>query len=193
MIENPFTLFDNWYQDAERTEPRDPNAMSLATLGADGRLSNRVVLMKGHDAHSFSFFTNTQSQKGAQLAATPFAALCFHWKSLNRQIRIEGRVEPVSADEADAYYKTRPRGSRIGAWASAQSQPLPDRETLVAQVEAYTQKFADIDDIPRPPHWSGYRVVADRMEFWEEQPFRLHSRTLYTLNNASWNKTLLYP
>lgn len=172
----------------------EPTAMSLATQDADGRLSVRVVLLKAFDERGFVFYTNTLSRKGRALAAHPSAALLFHWKGLRQQVqvRIEGAVQPVAADEADAYFASRPRGSQIGAWASLQSQPLPDRTTFDARFEQFEQEFEG-GDVPRPPHWSGYRVVPDAIEFWYGQGFRLHERHAYRLVDGAWQTGLLYP
>ncbi len=193
MSDDPFTLFDIWYQDAVAREPRDPNAMCLATVGENGFPSARMVLLKGYDTTGFTFFTNCESRKGEHIKLHNKVALCFHWKSMNRQIRIEGLVELVSAQEADAYYATRPRGSQIGAWASAQSRPLDTPETLIARVAEFEKKFDSIEKIPRPPHWSGYKVIPLRIEFWEDRPFRLHHRALYVQDNNNWTQSLLYP
>lgn len=189
---NPFALFEAWFSEASRTEPNDPNAMTLATVAPDGRPSARIVLLKGADADGFVFYTNTQSRKGAELATNPELALLFHWKSLARQVRIEGRAEPVRREEADAYYASRPRLSRLGAWASDQSRPLADRGTLQARVSAMEARFPT-DDIPRPPHWSGYRVRPRAFEFWQDMPFRLHDRTVFEQDGDGWRARKLYP
>lgn len=190
---DPFVWFAAWMSEAERSEPRDPNAMTLATATRNGRPSARAVLLKGADERGFVFYTNTESRKGDELAANPHAALLFHWKSLGRQIRIEGRVEPATAAEADAYFASRARISRLGAWASDQSRPLDSRATLeqgLAEAEArYPQ-----DDIPRPPHWSGYRVIPDSFEFWQDMPHRLHDRTVFTRDtDGGWTARKLFP
>jgi len=190
---DPFDLFRAWLEEAGRTEPNDPNAMSLATVDAQGRPSVRIVLLKGLDQRGFVFYTNTESRKGEQLRDRPAAGLCFHWKSLRRQIRVEGEVERVTDADADAYFASRPRGSRIGAWASLQSRPLPDRDTLIRRVAEIEARHAGAE-IPRPPHWSGYRVIPDRIEFWQDREFRLHDRWLYTRDGeGDWTVGRLYP
>jgi pyridoxamine 5'-phosphate oxidase len=190
---DPFAQFRAWFAEAETAEINDPNAMSVATVGADGRPSVRILLLKGLDDRGFTFFTNTQSRKGDQLDATRFAALTFHWKSLRRQVRIEGPVERVTDAEADAYFASRPRGSRIGAWASQQSRPLDSRATLEQAVADTEARFAG-GDVPRPPHWTGFRVVPDRIEFWQDREYRLHDRILFTRDGeGEWSKGRLYP
>lgn len=194
---DPIQQFHDWLAEAETSEPNDPNALCLATVGADGRPSARMVLLKGVDARGFVFYTNTESRKGEDLAAHPVAALCFHWKSLRRQVRVEGAVEPVSAEEADAYFASRARDSRIGAWASRQSRPMKGRFELEARIAEYVAKFG-LGRIPRPPHWSGFRVVPDRIEFWRDRPFRLHDRIVYHRDavadgQPTWRTERLYP
>jgi pyridoxamine 5'-phosphate oxidase len=193
--ENPLDLFKIWMAEAEAAEPNDPNAMTLATIDTRNRPAARIVLLKHWDDRGFVFYTNRESRKGRDLGEHPFAALCFHWKSLTRQVRIEGPVEWVSDAESDAYYNTRPVGSRIGAWASKQSSPLDCRATLARAVAALEQKFAADGAIPRPAHWGGYRVVPDTIEFWHDGRDRLHTRVLYTRKNGgdAWDRTLLYP
>lgn len=192
MASDPHQLFDTWFAEAKASEPNDPDAMTLATVGTDGRPSARMVLLKGHDARGFVFYTNSESRKGGELAASPQAALVFHWKSLRRQVRVEGRVEPASAEEADAYFATRSRDSRLGAWASDQSRPLESRDLFEAR---YAAVIADHEgrDVPRPPHWWGYRVIPDRIEFWTDRPYRLHERRLFVLTGGTWTEGLLYP
>jgi len=185
-------LFDAWMADAAGAEPADPNAMTLATTTPDGRPSARMVLLKDVSESGFVFYTNTLSRKGGELAANPHVALLFHWKSLARQIRIEGTAAPVSPEEADAYYATRPRISRLGAWASDQSRPLPARADLEARVAEMEARFPG-DDIPRPPHWSGFRVRPDIFEFWQDMEFRLHDRTLYRREGNLWRTEKLFP
>jgi len=189
---DPFSLFASWMKDAEASEPNDPNAMTLATATPDGRPSARMVLLKGWDRDGFVFYTNLQSRKGVELAANQHVALLFHWKSLLRQIRIEGQAIAVSAAEADAYYASRPRLSRLGAWASDQSRPLDSRATLVGRVAALELRYA-IGDIPRPAHWSGFRVVPEAFEFWQDAAFRLHDRQVFTRDGESWRTGRLFP
>lgn len=190
----PFGLFGDWLKDAEKAEPNDPNAMSLATVDQAGMPDVRMVLLKGFDEHGFVFYTNFESAKGTELLGSMKAALCFHWKSLRRQVRIRGQVEVVSDTEADEYYATRPRGSRIGAWASRQSRPLEGRFALEKAVAEYTAKFA-IGEIPRPAHWSGFRVKPVQIEFWHDRPFRLHDRVVFSRDEPSgnWEKNRLFP
>lgn len=197
--DEPFALFAQWLGDAERNEPNDPNAMALATVDPDGQPNVRMVLLKGVDgaempSRGFVFYTNLESAKGRELAATPKAALCFHWKSLRRQVRVRGLVSSVSDGEADAYYATRARGSRLGAWASAQSRPLESRFALEKAVAAVTARYP-IGEIPRPPHWSGFRIVPLEIEFWHDRPFRLHDRLVFRRADPGnrWEKQRLYP
>jgi len=188
----PFRLFAEWLADAEKSEPNDPNAVALATVDPDGLPNVRMVLLKGFDEKGFVFYTNFESAKGAELLASMKAAMCFHWKSLRRQVRIRGPVEIVSAEEADAYYASRPRGSRIGAWASKQSRPLESRFALEKAVAEFTARYA-IGEIPRPEHWSGFRLKPQAMEFWHDRPFRLHDRVRFEGRDGGWDKTRLYP
>jgi pyridoxamine 5'-phosphate oxidase len=193
LVADPFTKFDNWMAEAWTHEPEDANAMTLATTTQDGLPSARIVLLKGADARGFVFYTNKQSRKADELAANSRAALLFHWKPLGRQVRIEGRVEDVTDAEADAYYATRARISRLGAWASDQSRVLPERAVLERRLAEYEEKYPG-EDIPRPPHWSGYRVIPERFEFWQNMPYRLHDRTVYTkAANGGWVVGKLFP
>ena len=189
---DPFALFETWLKAADDAEPGDPNAMALATVDADGLPDVRMVLLKGFDRDGFVFYTNTQSAKGRELTANPKAALLFHWKSLRRQVRIRGAVEPVTAEEADAYFATRARHSQIGAWASDQSQPLPDRVALEKRVAEFGLKFG-LGKVPRPPHWSGYRVKPETIEFWRDRPFRLHERLVFQRVGTNWETSRLFP
>ncbi len=190
--DSPIALFRTWLEEAGKTEPNDANAMTLATVDGAGRPSARMVLLKDVDARGFVFYTNLDSRKGGQLAENPVAALCFHWKSLKRQVRVEGAVEPVTPAEADAYFASRARGSQLGAWASKQSRPLSGRAELLGQVAAVTARYG-LAAVPRPPHWSGFRVIPDRIEFWRDQPFRLHDRLVYHRQGQDWRTERLYP
>ena len=193
LVADPFAKFQDWMNEAWGHEPTDANAMTLATATPEGIPAARIVLLKGVDTRGFVFYTNLSSRKGEELVANTRAALLFHWKPLGRQVRIEGRAEPVADAEADAYYATRPRISRLGAWASDQSQVLSDRSELEQRLASYEARYPG-EDIPRPPHWSGFRVIPERFEFWQNMPFRLHDRTVYTRTaNGSWTIGKLFP
>jgi len=190
---DPFTLFRGWLAEAEGSEPNDPNAMCLATTTADGFPSARMVLLKGLDARGFVFFTNRESRKGGELLTNPRAALLFHWKSLRRQVRVEGVVEQVTEAESDAYYATRPRLSRLGAWASQQSRPLSGRTELEAALNEAEARFPG-EEIPRPSYWGGFRVLPAHFEFWQDMPFRLHDRRLFHAQpGGGWRTETLFP
>ena len=190
----PFSLFAKWLADAGKSEPNDPNAVALATVDASGLPNVRMVLLKGFDERGFVFYTNFESQKGQEILGAGKAAMCFHWKSLRRQVRLRGPVEVVSDAEADEYYASRPRGSRIGAWASKQSRPLEGRFALEKAVASYTLKFG-IGEIPRPPYWRGFRITPTYIEFWRDGAFRLHDRVVFRRASAAepWTRTRLYP
>ena len=192
--EDPIALFHEWMELARDKEPEDPNAMALATADADGFPDVRMVLLKGADADGFVFYTNLESAKGLELKENPAAALCFHWKSLRRQIRVRGHVTPVSGEEADAYFASRARDSQIGAWASKQSRPLESRFALEKQVAVFAAKFG-LGKVPRPPHWSGFRITPVRIEFWRDRPFRLHDRLVFKRESAAapWRTERLFP
>lgn len=191
--DDPISLFGAWMAEAEASEPSDPNAMTLATVDADGMPDARMVLLKSHDVDGFVFYTNRESTKGRELAANPRAALCFHWKSLGRQVRVRGDVGEVSPEEADAYFASRPKGSQIGAWASEQSQPLESRFALEKAVAKYAAKFG-LTTVPRPERWIGYRIVPVRIEFWRASTFRLHDRLVFERTpDGTWSTTRLYP
>jgi len=193
MITDPILLFDAWFTEARASEPNDANAMAVASVGADGQPSSRMVLLKGHDARGFVFYTNLESRKAGELIGNPRAALLFHWKSLRRQVRIEGAVGRVSDAEGDAYFASRSRDSQLGAWASDQSRPLDARETFEARYAEMTVRFAD-GPVPRPPHWSGFRVAPERIEFWQDRAHRLHERRLFVAQDGGgWSEGLLYP
>ena len=192
MTDDPFALFDSWFAEARASEPNDSNAMALATTTPDGHPSLRMVLLKGHGPDGFIFYTNLDSRKGGELAANPHVALLFHWKSLRRQIRIEGAVTAVDDATADAYFATRSRDSQLGAWASDQSRPLADRAAFEARFAEMQARFEG-QDVPRPPRWSGWRVTPDAIEFWQDREHRLHERNRYVREGGSWTKGLLYP
>lgn len=190
--EEPFKLFAEWLEDATRSEINDPNAVALATVDADGLPDVRMVLLKGFDERGFVFYTNFESAKGGQILSARKAAMCFHWKSLRRQVRLRGPVEIVTDAEADEYFASRARGSRIGAWASRQSRPLEGRFALEKAVAEYTARYP-IGQIPRPAYWSGFRIVPESIEFWHDRPFRLHDRMVFSRAGQGWAKERLYP
>jgi len=191
--DEPLRLFADWLADATKSEPNDPNAVALATVDEDGLPNVRMVLLKGYDAAGFVFYTNFESAKGREILGQRKAAMCFHWKSLRRQVRLRGPVEIVDDAEADAYFASRPRGSRIGAWASRQSRPLEGRFALERAVAEYTARYA-IGEIPRPPYWSGFRIVPRTIEFWHDRPFRLHDRVVFSRrDDGGWDRTRLFP
>jgi pyridoxamine 5'-phosphate oxidase len=192
VADDPFDLFDAWFAEAKASEPNDPEAMALATAGADGVPGVRMVLLKGHGPDGFIFYTNDNSVKGRQLAENAQAALLFHWKSLRRQVRVAGRVERVADAEADAYFATRGRDSQLGAWASEQSRPLDSRDLFERRYQDAMQRFEG-QPIPRPPHWGGYRLIPRALEFWSDRPHRLHERRLFTRVEGGWDEGLLYP
>jgi pyridoxamine 5'-phosphate oxidase len=194
QADEPLRLWQAWFDEAVKGEPRDPNAMSVATVDKDGFPDVRTVLLKGVDERGFVFYTNTESQKGQELAGNMKAALLFYWKSLNRQVRIRGPVERVTAEEADTYFATRPKGAQIGAWASQQSRPLESRLAFEKNVAIYTAKYA-LGAVPRPPHWSGFRILPLKMEFWHDRPFRLHDRIEFRRGalGEGWTKVRMYP
>jgi pyridoxamine 5'-phosphate oxidase len=189
---DPFALFDSWFAEAQASEPNDANAMALATATPDGRPSVRMVLLKGHGADGFVFYTNAESRKGREIAANPHAALLFHWKSLRRQVRIEGTLSEVTPAEADAYFHSRPRVSQLGSAASDQSRPLDARQTYLDRVERLDVELLD-QDIPRPRHWTGFRLAPEAIEFWLDRPNRLHERRRFSRAGETWASTLLYP
>ena len=191
-MDDPINLFETWFAEARASEPNDPEAVALATADGSGQPSLRMVLMKGHGQDGFTFYTNADSQKGGELAANPRAALLFHWKSLRRQVRAEGLVEPVADSEADQYFASRGRDSQLGAWASDQSRPLESRAAFEARFDQATARFAG-QDVPRPLYWRGYRLVPQRIEFWSDRPHRMHERRLFTRATGGWSEGLLYP
>ncbi|MEQ8321175.1 MAG: pyridoxamine 5'-phosphate oxidase [Rhodospirillales bacterium] len=191
-FKEPFELFGNWFEKAKESEPNDPNAMNLATATPDGRPSSRMVLLKDFDTDGFVFYTNLESNKGRQLAENANVALNFHWKSLRKQVRIEGPAAPVSDEEADVYFRSRARGSRIGAWASEQSRPMEGMFILERRVAEFTAKFG-VGEVPRPDHWSGFRVDPQLIEFWSDGKFRLHERIVYHRDGDAWTTERLFP
>jgi pyridoxamine 5'-phosphate oxidase len=192
MATDPFQLFDEWFAEARSGEPNEPEAMTVATTGADGQPSARTVLLKAHGPEGFVFYTHARSAKGEDLVENPRAALLFHWKSLCRQVRIEGVVERVSDPEADAYFATRARDTQLGAWASDQSRPLDSRATFERRFEEMERRYEG-GEVPRPPGWVGYRVAPERIEFWTAREHRLHERRLFTRDGSGWTEGLLYP
>ena len=192
--DDPFELFNQWYDDASKSEINDPNAMSLATVGEDSMPSVRIVLLKSHNRNGFVFYTNLKSRKGTELSENPHAAIAFHWKTIRRQVRIEGSTEPVTEKEADEYFQSRARISQIGAWASQQSQPLDSREQLLNSVKSLEKKYENVS-IPRPPHWSGLRLRPNRIEFWQDGEYRLHDRFIFekAADTDTWKITRLNP
>ena len=192
--DNPFKLFNQWYEDASKSEVNDPNAMSLATVGGNSMPSVRIVLLKSHDQNGFVFYTNLKSRKGNELSKNPQAAIAFHWKTIRRQVRIEGITEPIAKDEADEYFQSRPRISQIGAWASQQSEPLDSREQLMNSVKSFEEKYQNVP-IPRPQHWGGLRLRPNRIEFWQDGEYRLHDRFIFekAADTDTWKITRLNP
>ena len=191
--QNPIVLFKKWFEVAKKSEINDPNALSLATSTSSGIPSVRMVLLKGLTEKGFVFYTNFNSKKGKELKSNQKASMCFHWKSLRRQVRVIGQVEEVTTKEADEYYNSRPYKNRISAWASSQSQVLDNRETFLKKIKEFEKKYPDQNNVPRPPHWSGWRVLPDEVEFWVDGEGRIHERLNYKNNNGKWEKELLYP
>ena len=192
--DNPFKLINQWYEDASKSEANDPNAMSLASVGGNSMPSVRIVLLKSHDQNGFVFYTNLKSRKGTELSKNPQAAIAFHWKTIRRQVRIEGITEPIAKNEADEYFESRPRISQIGAWASQQSEPLDSREQLLNSVKSFEQKYENVS-IPRPQHWGGLRLRPNRIEFWQDGEYRLHDRFIFekAADTDTWKITRLNP
>ncbi len=190
--QKPIDLFRDWFEEAKKSEINDPNAMNLATISLDGKPNSRIVLLKSYNDEGFVFYTNSNSKKGKALSTNTNVAINFHWKSLNKQIRIEGTVSMISESESDKYYNSRPHGSKIGAWASLQSEELNDRSILIKRVEDYKKKFQN-SEIQRPSHWNGYIVQPNLIEFWQEMPFRLHDRVEFKKENENWKARKLYP
>lgn len=192
MTDDPHMLFDAWFAEAQASEPNDPDAVALSTATPDGRPSSRMVLMKKHDARGFTFHTNLDSRKGGEVRGNRFASMLFHWKTLRRQVRIEGEIEPVGEADADAYFATRSRGSQLSAWASDQSRPLESREAFERRYAEVTARFEG-GPVPRPPYWSGLRLVPERIEFWRDREYRMHERRLFVRNVEGWTESLLFP
>ncbi len=191
--DNPVDLFKIWFSEAEKSEINDPNAVAVATSNKDNQPNVRMVLLKGLSEKGFVFYTNFKSKKGKELKENLKASLCFHWKSLRRQVRVMGKVEEVASEEADKYFESRPYKNKIGAWASTQSEMLTNRETFLEKVKEYEKKYNKKDSVPRPPHWSGWRVIPQEVEFWLDGEGRIHERLLYVRESSKWKKKLLYP